>query len=70
MTEVTSGVRVMMRHLRAAKICSGGSREWFARHSLNWNQFLAEGVPAEILEATGDPFAIRAVEQARAENDG
>jgi hypothetical protein len=67
--EVTS-VRVHMRHVRMAKICARGAREWYKAHDLDWNDFLDNGVPAEVLEATGDPIVQRAVDAARAEHDG
>lgn len=68
MTEVTSELRVYMRHLRAEKLCSGGAREWWKRHDLNWSHFLANGIEASVLEATGDAFALRVVERARTED--
>lgn len=68
--EVTSELRVYMRHIRAARLCSGGARDWFKRYDLDWTDFLANGVPADVLSATGDPLALRAVEQAKAEHDG
>lgn len=58
-------VIVTMRDIRACKMCSGGTREFFARHSLDWNKFLTEGIPAEELEATGDAMALQVVEAAR-----
>lgn len=70
MTEVTSEPRVFMRHLRAAKICSGGARMWFPRHGFNYSEFLSDGIAGESLLATGDPFAQKALEQARIERDG
>jgi hypothetical protein len=59
-----------MRHLRAARICARGARRWFKQHEIDWQGFLDNGVPAELLSATGDPFALRAVEQAKAEHNG
>lgn len=61
-------VVVRMRHVRAAKLCSGGARAWFARHGLSWNDFLRDGLPAETLEKMGDPLAARAVTAARKED--
>lgn len=70
MTEVTSELRVHMRHIRAAKICARGARTWFPRQGFDYQDFLANGIPADVLSATGDPLALRAVEQARIESDG
>ncbi len=52
--------------LRAAKICFGGARPWFRRHGLDWQAFVAEGIDAERLEATGDALAFRVTAEARA----
>lgn len=47
--------------------CVPGARAWFNAHGLDWRRFVAEGVLASVLEATGDEFAVRLVEHARAE---
>lgn len=67
--EVTSP-RCYMRHLRTAKICSGGARDWWKHHGFDWSDFLRNGIPAETLLETGDPFALRVVEIAREEQNG
>jgi hypothetical protein len=71
-TEVTSELRVFPRHVRAARVCMSGSRNFFAKHDLDWNDFLANGIPVSILERIGDPIALRAARQAELEagNDG
>lgn len=58
---------VTVRHLRAAKLCAGGARTWFAQHGLSWDRFVDPGIPAAELEATGDAFALRVAEIARKE---
>jgi hypothetical protein len=63
-------MRCYMRHLRTARICSSGARDWWKRHGFDWSDFLANGIPAETLLETGDPFALRVVEIAREEHDG
>lgn len=72
MTEVTSELRVYSRHIRAAKICMNGSRQFFVKHDLNWNDFLDNGIPVSVLKKIGDPIALRAARQAELEagNDG
>lgn len=65
MTEVTSDLRVHPPHIRAAKICMAGSRQFFAKHDLDWNDFLANGIPVSKLEEIGDPIALRAAAEAR-----
>jgi HEAT repeat protein len=58
------GVRVYHRHIRAADICMKGSREFFKKHSLDWQDFLANGIAVSTLEEIGDPIALRAAEKA------
>lgn len=55
----------MMADLRRAKMCSGGAREFFARHDLDWDEFLKNGVPVGLIEATGDAMAMKVVEAVR-----
>lgn len=56
---------IYMRHVRAAKMCSRGAREFFIRYNLDWASFLVEGISEETLIATGDPMALQVVEVAR-----
>lgn len=62
-----SGIVVRMSHVRQAKLCSRGARAWAAEHQLDFQNFLAEGLPVEELEATGDAFALKACAVAREE---
>lgn len=58
-------VRVTIDDVRAVGLCVNGSRAWFGRHGLDFRAFLAHGLPAADILATGDAMALRAVEQAR-----
>lgn len=60
-------VIVKMQHIRAANLCSSGSREWFAKYGFSWQDFLENGISADALIATGDAFALRVVEIAKKE---
>lgn len=62
-------VMVRHHHMKAAGInfCNKGARAFFDRHGLDWNEFMARGIPEEKLVAIGDAMAMRVVEQARAE---
>lgn len=51
--------------MRTAKICSRGAREWFRKNDLPWQTFVSEGLPATVLEATGDHYAIKVAGIAR-----
>ena len=55
---------VRAEDIRAARLCFQGARPWFRRHALDWQAFLAEGLPAEVLAATGDALALRVIAEA------
>lgn len=61
-------VIVRVEHARQLGYCARGMRRWFELHGLDFGQFIAHGLPAETLLATGDEFARCAVEEA--ERDG
>lgn len=58
---------VYHRHIAALRYCNRGARAFFARHGLDWAAFLASGIPAHELEATGDAMALKVVDRAREE---
>ncbi|HXG28026.1 MAG TPA: hypothetical protein VNJ47_04170 [Nevskiales bacterium] len=62
---MSSDVLVTIAHVRAAGLCAPGARTWFARQGLDFRAFLAQGLPASILLATGDAMAARVVGVAR-----
>ncbi len=55
---------VRAEDIRTARLCFQGARPWFRRHGLDWQAFLAEGLPAEVLAATGDALALRVIAEA------
>jgi hypothetical protein len=65
-----SGITVRPRHIRAAKLCMSGGRDWFAHHGLSWSTFVHEGYPVETIEATGDELGLKVAAAARDEADG
>ena len=58
-------VKIRMRHMREARMCSKGARAFFETHGLDWNEFLKNGIDAAKLEATGDAMAIKVVKVAQ-----
>lgn len=66
-------IRVTMRHARACcypdrgVMCAPGVRAWFARHDMDYRQFLRHGIPLSEAETIDDEFARRVVALARAE---
>jgi len=62
---MTQEIKVKMRHVREAKMCSRGARAFFEAHNLDWDEFLKDGIDAAKLEATGDAMAIKVVKVAQ-----
>lgn len=58
-------VIVTIKDIRACRMCSGGTRDFFRRHDMDWNKFLAEGLPEEDFIRTGDAMAMHVVMKAR-----
>ena len=61
---MTEDLIVTVQDLRASRLCFQGARPWFRRHGFDWQAFLAEGLPAEVLAATGDALALRVIAEA------
>jgi hypothetical protein len=58
-------LRITVQDIRTARYCLAGVRPWFRRHGLDWQDFLARGIDAATLRATGDALVdpvIRAAE--------
>lgn len=62
-------IMVTMRHVRTLDLCSRGTRAWFKRYDLDFNTFLAEGLPVEVIEATEDELGYRVARIARQEHE-
>lgn len=61
---------VTLRHcvgVDGRRYCASGVRAFFARHGLDLRAFAHDGLPASVIEATGDAMALRAAARARAE---
>lgn len=62
-------LRIYMRHLRMANMCNREPRIWFKRHGLSWSDFIANGISAEDILATGDELVKIVVAAAQKERD-
>lgn len=62
-------VMVTMRHMRAARMCSRGARQFFAKRGWDWSAFLRDGLPVEMFEETGDAMAMQVAAVARREQE-
>lgn len=58
---------VTIEHCRRLGYCAQGMRAWFAERGLDWDTFRTAGLPADVIEATGDDMAKRAAALAREE---
>ncbi len=58
-------MKITMRDIRAAKMCSRGARKFFERHDLDWSRFLKEGIELDEVEPINDAMAQRVVEVVR-----
>lgn len=56
---------IRMEHVRKAANCSRGAREFFARHNLDWSDFLTNGIEVEKLEKIDDAMAKAVIEVAK-----
>ena len=56
---------VKMSDMRAVGYCRRGVKAFLESHGIDWNVFISEGVPAELLEATGDAQALKVVDYVR-----
>ncbi len=55
---------ITMADIRRIHFCSKGARDFFNRHNLDWNEFVKNGLPEEVILATKDQMAIGVVEAA------
>lgn len=58
---------VTLEHCRRLGYCAKGMRAFFAERGMDWQTFMECGLPAEVIEATGDDMAIQAAALARNE---
>lgn len=58
---------VFPRHIRSAKLCMKGAREWHQAHGLRWSDCVTKGTSVEFIDSTGCPIAARAAAEARKE---
>jgi len=56
---------IRMRDIRRIAYCSRGARRFFARHNLDWQAFLRNGIEADKLLACNDAMADALVESVR-----
>jgi hypothetical protein len=58
---------VTVAHLRAAKLCSRGARDWCTRNGIDYTTFVTKGIPASAIESKHDGLGNRLARIARDE---
>lgn len=61
---------VRHRHCRELGYCNRGLRQWCAREGIDWPDFLKNGISVDILKASQNAMAERAIALAERECDG
>ena len=61
---------VRIDDVRRVALCSRGARRWFERYGLDFKDFLRNGLPASVIEATGDAFGKTVADGVRARSGG
>ena len=59
--------RIYPRHMRAAKVCVSGSREWCARNGFSWHEFVHDGLRVSVMRALDDAIINRLIAAAEKE---
>lgn len=67
---MTTQITVTMEHVREAKLCSRGAKQWFDHHKLDFRHFLMHGYPVETIESTEDALGRLVAKIAREEHEG
>lgn len=63
-----SAVIVRVHHMREARLCMSGVRDWFSEKGYDWSDFLDNGILAEKLESHDDVIADQVCAIARKEH--
>ena len=61
---MTDPVMAHVRHLRAARFCMSGARDWFTARGWDWSHFVTHGRVASDFSDTGCPLAAKVAEKA------
>ena len=62
---MTDDPLVRIEHVKKAGMCTRGARAWFAHQGLDYQEFLFNGMPASVIEATGDAMGVQVARIAR-----
>ncbi len=56
---------VTVADVRSINFCARGARIWFARHGLDYAEFVTRGLPISKVDALGDALGKQVAAQAR-----
>jgi len=62
---VNDEVIITMQDVRAARMCAGGARRFFAKHDMDWNDFLKNGISSTKLDSLDDHMVQQILKEAR-----
>lgn len=65
-----SELLVTVTDVRGIQFCARGARIWFARHGLDYTEFVTRGLPISAIESTGDALGKQVADYARARAAG
>ena len=54
---------ITMVDIRRNKMCRKGTKDFFERHGLDWDEFRINGIESDKLAATGDAMALKLIEE-------
>lgn len=60
-------IMVRIEHVRECNLCVRGARQWFKSHGLDFQVFLNQGYPVEVIEGTRDALGLKVASIAREE---
>lgn len=61
---------ISAEQLRSVGFCFSGQLKWFRAQGLDAKAHFSRGTPESVLAATGDGFALRAIELLKGRRDG
>jgi hypothetical protein len=62
---ITDEPRVTVRDCRSFGMCSSGLRAFAAKHGIEWQRFITEGIPVSELEGIDDAMLKQVVDKVR-----
>lgn len=62
---MSDDITITIADVRQVTFCVRGTRVWFERYNLDFKQFLKDGLPASVIEGTGDALGKHVVDAAR-----